>query len=309
MNITSYEFAQNPYAYYNKLRETGQVHYLPENNLWLVIGYQEAIDCLSNTEIFSSENEYSFDPILLNCDPPAHTQHRKPLTGTNGIFTAPRISSLEKENRAIFNKLLQPLRICSSFDIMADLAMPFSTLVILNLLGINEKSIEELNYWSTNAILNKSIYNNNFESNAWNNLKPKIKQWITDIEAKNGSFGIGEILHHKEATYLNNDKLLDLIKVLLIGGNETTPNLVSSAMLIVLKNPDLYARLEEDLTLLPDFVYEVLRLEAPTQLIQRTTKKEVIIGEQVIPKGASISIAIGAANRDPLQFSNPDAFD
>ena len=309
LNITSYEFAQNPYEYYKKLREKGQVHYLPDNNLWLIIGYQEAIDCLSNTEIFSSENEYCFDPILLNCDPPVHTQHRKPLSGTNGIFTAPRISSIEIENRAIFNTLLQPLHKCNSFDIITDLAMPFSTLVILNLLGINEKSIEELNYWSKNAVLNKSIYDNDFESNAWNNLKPKIKQWITHIEAKNGSFGIGEILHHKEASYLNNDKLLDLIKVLLIGGNETTPNLISSAMHIILKNPNLYTRLNENLALVPDFIYEVLRLEAPTQLVQRTTKKEVIIGEKVIPKGASISIAIGAANRDPLQFSNPDTFD
>ena len=309
IDITSYEFSQNPYAYYSQLRKTGQVHYLPLNNLWLVIGYQEAITCLSDIEIFSSESEYCFDPILLNCDPPAHTQNRKPLMGSNGIFTAPRIDSIAEQNKQIFDKLFQPFQTSNHFDLLADIAMPFSTLVILNLLGIKQASIEELNQWSKNAILNKSIYNNEFASLEWNNIKPKVAQWISDIENKKGSLGIIEIIKHKDGTFSNNEKLLDLIKVLLIGGNETTPNLITSAMHILLQNPALYSRIKANLNLLPDFIFEVLRMEAPTQMIQRTTKKEVSIGNKVIPKGASISIAIGAANRDPAEFLNPDIFD
>ncbi|MES2690355.1 MAG: cytochrome P450, partial [Bacteroidota bacterium] len=98
-------------------------------------------------------------------------------------------------------------------------------------------------------------------------------------------------------------------KVLLLGGNETTPNLVSSALLFILRNDTLRKRVLTEPGCLQDVIFETLRLEAPTQIIQRTTTRELSIGGKVIPMGATVGLAIGAANRDPGVFEHPDVFD
>jgi hypothetical protein len=192
---------------------------------------------------------------------------------------------------------------------MNDLAVPFSSFVILNLLGIKPTSIDELKNWSKNAILSESIFNSQLATSQWNKLKPHVEQWVSESRDKGLNTGFGEVMFHKDASHLTDDKLVDLVKVLLLGGNETTPNLVSSAFLILLQNQHLRESLMQDPSLLSDFIFEVLRIEAPTQIIQRTTKKDITIGNKKITKGSTIGIAIGAANRDPEHFVNPNQFD
>ena len=95
INISSFEFAQNPFQYYADLRRSGSIHKLKHTNSWLVIGYNEILDILTNYELFSSEGTHSFDPVLLNCDPPVHTQNRKILVSEKGLFSPKKIDSLE----------------------------------------------------------------------------------------------------------------------------------------------------------------------------------------------------------------------
>lgn len=310
MDLTAITFSQNHYAFYSTLRKDGNVHYIEKNNAWLVIGYNEIKTCLLNFDIFTSEGENPFDPILLNCDPPNHTKHRKALVSDNGLFSPNRIDSLEQQNREICRNLLKQVKAKNSFELLSEVAMPFSTLVILNLLGINSNSTESLKEWSSGAVLNTSIYNTQFANEQWNKFKPLVKKWIEEARINNSTFGIASLMLKNESAFLNSENnLLDLVKILLLGGNETTPNLVSSALLILLKRPDLLLNIQEKPELLSDFIYEVLRLEAPTQLIQRTTKTEVRIGKCLIPANATVMFGIGAANRDPDVFPNPDMFD
>ncbi|MFN4973225.1 MAG: cytochrome P450 [Bacteroidota bacterium] len=310
MDLTDISFSQNPYAFYSKLRKDGNVHYIEKNNIWLVIGYNDIKKCLIDFDHFTSEGENAFDPILLNCDPPAHTKHRKILVAENGLFSPNRIDSLEEQNREICRDLLEQLKGKHSIEFLSELAMPFSTLVILNLLGINTQSTTSLKEWSSGAVLNTSLYNTQFANEQWNKLKPLVRKWIEEAKINGSRFGIAELFLKKESDFLNDENnLLDLVKILLLGGNETTPNLVSSALLILLKKPDLLDKIRENPMLLSDFIYEVLRFEAPTQLLQRTTKKEIQIGGYTIPTKATVAFGIGAANRDPEVFQHPDEFD
>lgn len=309
IDITGKEFAQNPYKFYQEMRKTGNVHYLKNTNSWLVIGYKEIQECLVDIDGFTSEGEHSFDPILLNCDPPKHTKHRKVIATENGIFSNKRIDTMEDQHRQICRNLLDQLSDKPSFDLLANFAIPFSSLVILNLLGINPTSTKELKEWSRGVVLNSSLYDTDFAQKEWNKIKPHIEEWIEIARNAESKFGIAELFLNPQANFLTNTALLNLVKILLLGGNETTPNLVASGMLILLKNPSLKNKLISSPHLIPDFLNEVLRIEAPTQIIHRTTKKEVVIGGVVIPANSTVAFAIGAANRDPEYFEHPDVFD
>jgi cytochrome P450 len=307
IDISSYEFSQNPYQFYAQLKQHGNVHYLVKNNCWIIIGYNEIQEVLTNYHLFTSEGNNAFDPFLLNCDPPHHTQNRKVLISDNGLFSHSGIEHTYVTNQEIATYLIKTLVKKSSFDLLSDFAMPFSSLVILNLLGIKPEYHKEIKKWSDDAILNSSIYNQQFAEEQWERLKPVVEDWI--IQSQQGKIKsiLSDLMTHPRLS--NQESLLNLVKVLLLGGNETTPNLVSSALLILLKNKDLLQRVRSNNKLISDVVYETLRIEAPTQIIQRVTKEDVTIGNIKIPKGALVLLAIGAANRDPDIFTHADTFD
>jgi hypothetical protein len=213
------------------------------------------------------------------------------------------------QNREIFQRIIEPLKNKTQLDLMADIAMPFSTLVILNLLGIKPDSVQELKEWSTNVVLSKSIYDTSFSGKQWEKLKPIVQRWIDKARHEGSNFGIASLFFNKEVDFTDKERLLNLTKVLLLGGNETTPNLVTSALLILYRNKPLLNQIKNEPQLLENLIQETLRLEAPTQIIQRTSKTEVEVGGVKIPANANISLAIGAANRDPAVFENPDKFD
>jgi cytochrome P450 len=310
LDISSKQFSQNPYGTYAELRESGTVHYLSENSTWLIIGFNEIVEILNNTEVFSSAGENSFDPILLNCDPPKHTIHRRVLSVDHALFSSSRVSKIEAQNRQIANNLISGLLDKKSFDLLKDFALPFSSLVILNLLGLSSENNEELKEWSKSAVSAESIFNTEYALEKWEELKPIVRTWIEQAKQNPDKKGLSEIIFHPYSVEsFSEEDILNLTKVLLLGGNETTPNLVSSALLILLNNNNLLYKVKSDYSLIDAVINETLRLEAPTQIIQRTNTKEVEIGGKLIPKGSLISLAIGAGNRDPSTFKNADEFD
>lgn len=224
-------------------------------------------------------------------------------------FPKNRVANLEFKNRLICKQILDSLIDKEGFDILKDFSLPFSSLVILNLLGISTNQNETLRKWSNAAVSTKAIFNTSYAMEKWEELKPIVEEWIEVAVKNEGAEGLPEIIFHKNSKdNFSKEAILNLTKVLLLGGNETTPNLISSALFFLFKNPSLLKKIKENPELIPNFINETLRLEAPTQIIQRTNKIEVTIGDKVIPANSSICLAIGAANRDPDQFESPDEF-
>jgi cytochrome P450 len=310
IDITNRLFSQNPFEYYERLREVGPVHFLEKNNAWLVIGFEEITEVLNQPKVYTSEGQFSFDPILLNCDPPKHTQNRKILASDQALFSSNRISKIEEKNREIANQLIAEIRLKSDFDLLKDFALPFSSLVILDLLGLKVEDNQALRVWSQFAVSNESIHDREFAEQQWETLKPIVEQWIEDGKMNPEKPGINEFIFHPHAAdYFSKEDIVNLTKVLLLGGNETTPNLVSSAFLLLFKHPELLEKIKTDSNLIPAVINETLRLEAPTQIIQRTSLVETKLGGVTIPKNSLVSLAIGAGNRDPKVFENPNIFD
>ena len=306
MKISSIEFAQNPYLFYDKLRANGSVHYLEKENGWLVIGYQQITNILLNSKLFTSDGENSFDPILLNCDPPKHTYHKNIVSGNKGILSNNRVEALAKKNRVICKSIIADFANKTAIDLLQDFALPFSSQVIMSLLGFHASNNTEIREWSYQSVSNKSIYDADFAFKQWQKVKPLIEQFIFENEsAKND---LSEMFTYNLINSFSKEDLLNLIKILILGGNETTPNLISSAFYYLIKNQEFLEKLKKEPSLMQPFLNEILRLEAPTQIIQRVTKDDVRIDDINIPANSLLFLAIGAGNRDPTVFEKPNEF-
>lgn len=309
MNISSLEFSQNPYLIYDELRKSGNVHYLEKERGWLIIGYSEITTILLNSKIFTSEGDNSFDPILLNCDPPKHTQHKNIISGDKGILSNNRIDNFSIKNRIICKKIIESFTGSYSIDLIQDFAMPYSSQVIMNLIGFPATNNKEISKWSYQSVSNDSIYDADFAYKQWLKIMPIIEDFISESSKTESKQGLSDLFSYNLISSFSREELLNLIKVLILGGNETTPNLISSALFYLLKTPNLLNIIKEDTSLIPAFLNEILRIEAPTQIIQRTTKEDVLVGDKLILANSLLYLSIGAANRDPNIFVDPDNFD
>ena len=310
IDINSASFSQDPYRAYEELRKAGNVHFLEKNGSWIVIGFAEIVEILNNTSVFSSEGERLFDPILLNCDPPKHTYHRRILSSEEGVFSRDRIRVLEDKNRVICRELFNKVKDRNQVDILTDIALPYSSLVILGLLGISTSENAALLQWSGEAVSTRSVQNNEYAWQNWQQLLPIVSDWVDTAFANRSSRGLSEIIFHSQAEgYFSKEQIINLTRVLLLGGNETTPNLISSALLVLLNDPQLMEQVRADHSMIDLLLNETLRISAPTQIIARTTKTETVLNGQAIPARSLINLAIGAANRDPSVFTDPDKFD
>jgi cytochrome P450 len=309
LDITSIEYTENPYKWYELLRQTGNIHYLEKNQSWFIIGFSECLEVLNNPHVFSSEGKYQFDPILLNCDPPKHTYHKRILSGEGALFSNNRVDMLAIKNQQICINQLKMLNGCKYFDFLHDFALPYSSLVILALLGIETDNNKALLEWSKEAISTKSIQNRNYAHSNWTALLPMITSWVDEAYNKPDGKGLPEIIFHIQAQkYFSKDQLINLVKILILGGNETTPTLASSALYHLVCNPGLMEDVRHEKVQFEIFINEVLRFYAPTQIIARTTKTDIVIGGMLIPANSLVNVGIGAANRDPDFFENPNDF-
>lgn len=307
-DFTTWEFSQNPYRFYDALRPFGSVHFLPKNNTYLVTGYQEIVAVLTDTTVFSSGGNNVFDPILLNCDPPEHATNRKVFNGKNAPFSLNRVNQLALENNAICEDLFNGFGDVETIDLLRDLSLPFSSLVILKILGIQTDDLVALRNWSTDAVLTKAIENKDYATEIWDLIRPKVAQWIDKTLTSPHKTGLAEIVFFEGGRTFEREEIINFTRVLLLGGNETTPNLIASAFLKLVEHPDVFEAVKQNISLIPAVINETLRLESPTQLIKRITTEETVIGGVTIPKNAAVTLAIGAANRDPEVFEKPNEF-
>src|SRR5262249_49387791 len=108
---------------------------------------------------------------------------------------------------------------------------------------------------------------------------------------------------------LTTEELISMIDIILLGGNDTTINLLSSGMALLLRHPEQLARVSADPSLIPNFVEEALRVESPVQCLFRTATEDTEVGGVRVPRGARLAVLYGAANWDAEQFPDPDQFD
>lgn len=319
------DVVQCPYPEYKKLQAECPVYRVPEDdNLFLVLGYDDVVDVLGNPEVFSSKagpglrqkqspaakevlaSGHRVVRTLLTNDPPSHTHYRRIVSKA---FTARRIAALEPGVAKVIDELIDKLATNDDVDFVRDFAQPLPLIVIADFLGVPTDDLPTFKRWSDDAaeVLGGTLTEQ--RQVEVNTSLIELLQYFadhSDERRKSPGADFLSTLVAAEGGELTTEEIIAIAYVVLVAGNETTVNLLSSVMRILLDDADLLARVRADRALVPKVVEEALRLESPIQGFPRRALVDTEINGVEVPAGAQVMLMIGAANRDPSQFENPD---
>ncbi|GGL81389.1 cytochrome P450 [Streptomyces fumigatiscleroticus] len=314
-------FRRDPHPVYARLRELGPVHRvrLPppdaHHETWLVVGYEEARAALADPRLAKDGSRIGVTFLdeeligrhLLVTDPPQHTRLRALVSRA---FTVRRVEELRPRIRRITDGLLDAMLPRGRADLVESFAHPLPITVICELLGVPEVDRAEFRRMSTEAVAPTSAES---EYDAFVRLAAYLTGLIEDKRcAGPGGDLLGDLIRTagEDGDRLSPRELRGMAFLLLIAGHETTVNLVSSAVLTLLRHPGQLAAVRADPGLVDAAVEETLRHEGPVEnATYRYAAQPLEIGGTPIEKGDSVLVGLTAADRDPHRFPGPDRFD
>jgi cytochrome P450 len=250
---------------------------------------------------------------MLMMDPPDHTRLRQLVSR---VFTPRRVEErLRPRIAALVEELLGGARERAELDMMRDFAEPLPAIVIAELLGVPAEDHRQFKQWSSELLAEGPA--RAFEPGARERtaaLFQRLRDYMRGIvaerrKAPGEDLISGMIEAQQERDALSEAELISTSLLLLIAGHETTTNLIGNGLLALLRNPDQLARLRREPGLLENAIEELLRYDSPVQATVRIATEDVAIGSAVIAKDAATIVLLGAANRDPAEFPEPDRLD
>lgn len=320
-NPLSPEAIENPYPFYDYLREHAPVYKIEPLQAWALSRYADVDFALRNPQIFPSSvfteqmlgdlNPTPGIPWILDTNPPDHTRLRKLA---NKGFLPRLIRALEPRVQEITRKLIAELRSKADGDLVTALSGPLPITVIAEMLGVEDDRFDDFKRWSddvvtgTNRPTDEATRTRVLTSGAA--LRTYFEKLIERRRTDPGEDVLSALVRaEEEHDMLTSDEILGLAVLLLLAGNETTTNLIGNATRNLLRYPEQLAKVRADRTLVPSMVEEVLRYESPVQLIPRQTSREVELEGGKIPAGATVFLLLASANRDERKFPEADRFD
>ena len=320
------DFYDSPFPYYQALQEHSPVKQLSDGSFFLT-HYADLIGIYKNTTLFSSDKKTQFKPkfgdsplyqhhtsSLVFNDPPLHTRVRSIL---NGALVPKAINAMKSGLTTLVDELIFKMKGKNQVDLITDFASAIPIEIIGNLLGIPHEERAPLRDWSL-AILGALEPVTSDSAADWGNQSVQsFLAYLAELtERRRSQPGDPEhdvltrlIQGEADGVKLSEKELLHNCIFLLNAGHETTTNLIGSALVTLHDNPAQRQRLIEQPGLIKTAVEEVLRMESPNQLGNRMATESVQIGGCSIPARSNIHLCIGAANRDPSTFMEPQHFD
>ncbi len=245
---------------------------------------------------------------MLTMDPPDHTRLRRLVSSA---FTPRAVAGLEPWIRQVTDRLLESVDATAGFDLIDALAFPLPIAVICHLLGVPAEDQAKFGAWGgeiVTALEPQSAPNGESLTRA---AELAVTAYLQELVCKrradpDDSLLSALIAAEEEGDRLSSAELVSTALLLLVAGFETTVNLIGNGTVALLGEPQQWARLHEEPALVPAAVEELLRYDSPVQMTSRLATEDVEVDGAVIPKGASVILAIGGANRDPGVFDEPD---
>jgi cytochrome P450 len=318
------DFVQNPHATYAWMREQGPVKLQMQNGttLWMVTRYADARNLLADTRLHKDPQNFpnpgggpGMGPTepgmemlsrhMLNADPPDHTRLRRLVTKA---FTARPAVAFKPRIEELASGLLDGFQPGQKIDLVNDYAVPLSTTVICELIGIPAGDSERFRGWYTTMT---GVNAPEEVTDARQSMIAYLGALIADKQANPKDDLMSALLQARdEDELLSAVEVMSMVFLLLGAGHETTVSFVGNATLSLLSAPDQLALLRDDLTLLPAAVEELLRFESPINVATfRYAAETIEVDGVTIAPGDAVFVAIGAINRDPTKFDTPDRLD
>jgi pimeloyl-[acyl-carrier protein] synthase len=325
--LTEPDVMASPYRFYRELREADPVHWDPFLHAWAVTKYADIVTVLSRFSADRTLTAAQLDgmglgglkPIIevmarqmLFRDPPAHTRLRNLCAAA---FTPARVAVLREHIQDIADSLIDRFIGQGRADIVADLAAPMPAIVTAEMLGVPVRDHEKLKQWSIDfaEILGNFQHQPDRVSRVAASVRDMadyfraaIRQQETDPhEGLVNSLSQAQV----DGNRLTEEEIIANLILTMIGGQETSTNLIASGLLTLLQHPEQMRMLLDDPSLIPLAVEELLRFESPIQHTARVAHEDFFLGGKLIRRGQSVVAVLAAGNRDPERFQNPDLLD
>jgi cytochrome P450 len=334
--FTDPEILQDPIPYYVALRERGPVWREPHRGVFMLSGIEEILEVYGDHERFSAivgplgplvklpepaegeslgevierrRGEIPMSDTLMTFDPPRHTRHRA-LMGK--LFTPNRLKENEEFMWTLADGLIDEWASRGELEFCAAYAKPFTLLVIADLLGVPHEDFKTFRGWLGGGAGNVGDPKGRVGGDrVFANLHPYFTRYIEERRASSRQDAMSRLA---SVRFPDGElpEVMDVVRIatiLFAAGQETTARLISAGMRFLAEEPPLAEELRRDAGAIPNFVEECLRLESPIKGSFRLAMRDTGVGGVGIPAGSMLMAMVGAANRDPRVFEEPDRFD
>ena len=311
---TSAEVRTDPYATYRRLRSTDPVHRMRLIDAWALTRYRDVEAVLRDHRRFGNADRIFVETIplsLLDIDPPAHTRLRLLVSKA---FTPRAVARLSARVQEITAELLERVAGQDRFDLIAALGYPLPVTMIAEMLGVRAGDQDRFEEWSNVLALSVDPILGGDQVEHINQAADDAYAYFETIIEERRRAPQEDLVSalldaEEEGDRLSHEEMLAVMLLILVAGNETTRNLIGNGMLALLRNPDQLRRLRDHPDLLDAAVDEMLRYDSPVQINGRYVREDVEIGGKRIRAGQRVLTMIGAANRDPEIFDDPETMD
>ena len=321
-------FAEDPYPAFTALREQSPVHHVDKLG-WLVSRYDDVVAVCRDPGLWSSRSGPSSVPdsdrikeirqtgypkvdTLLTCDPPEHKRYRS-LVGN--AFSTRRVAAIEDRIATVADELIDRFVGAGSVELVHQFAIPLPLTIIAEQLGVPVTDLHLFKEWSDAAVQPLGGLLSEEEREACAYKYAEMQHYFAARVAERRDDPQDDMLTDMVAARLDGERPLDVPELLsicaqfLVAGNETTTKLISACAQLLCQHPDQLAAVRDDPSLVPGAVEESLRMESAVQTMFRTATRDTELAGVAIPEGGRVVLLIGAANRDPATFPDPDRFD
>jgi cytochrome P450 len=327
------EFVADPYPAYRRLREEAPVYWSDAWGAWVFTAYEDVVATLRDPEHFSSSNRLielldqlpdeirsQADPIrhhysttgLIHADPPDHSRLRSLISKA---FSARVIQLMEPRIQGIVNELVGAVADKGRMDVVSDLAYPLPAIVIAELLGAPAADRDRFKRWSDDIVAFQGTGRAIPEAiersrDGLVEMRGYLADLFEDHRRSPRDGLLGNLVRAEEAEGgLTTEELYSTCVTFLIAGHETTTSLITNGLYTLLRHPDQLAAVRRDRARLPNAIEECLRYESPVQRAFRRVTEDFEYGGCRMRAGQITLQLLGAANRDPNRFADPDRFD
>jgi cytochrome P450 len=316
----------DPFPVYRRLRDDDPVHWSASYGGWLLTRYDDVVRCLKDPRLSARRSAAMFERMpadireqtrplqraftqwMLMMDPPDHTRLRALVAKA---LAPSLIAALRPRIHEVVDAAIAKIAPRGRFDLMRDLAVPIPAIVIAQLLGVDPEDQHLFKSWSDDLALMELGPRGFVQAQA---SMTAMVEYLGKVAAERRRAPredlISQLLAAEEAgQVLGEEELLANCVLLLFAGHETTTNLIGNGILELLRHPDQLQILRDEPALIEPAVEELLRFHGPIQRVRRSVLEPFTLGGKDLREGDAVWLLVGAANRDPAVFDDPDRLD
>jgi cytochrome P450 len=318
-NPYDYDFHDDPYPTYKRLREESPIYHNPDIGFWALSRHGDVADAFKDNRRLSSANGVSLDPAaygphahlvmsFLAMDDPRHMRLRQLVSRG---FTPRRVAELEGRILELTDQYLEPALAAGEFDWIAEVAGRLPMDVISELMGVPEPDRAELRRMADLVVHREDGVQDVPQAAVESSIS--LMGYYRDMIAERRRSATGDLTSalleaEIDGDRLSDEEILGFMFLMVVAGNETTTKLLGNALYWGSRHPGQVAPVLADPDRAPDWVEETLRYDTSSQIVARTTAVDLEYYGQTVPAGEKMLLLIGSANRDPGVFEDADEF-